>query len=346
MDTTVHEVTPAPAEPAGSSARRILQKLIAANELGPFALLVILLLIFNYASPAFLSTMNVSNMLQFVPELGIMALGMTLLLTAGEFDLSVGSVFGFCPVIMYIFYNLHIMSFEVAFFFTLGLCALIGLANGLLVTKLHMSSFITTIGMMLIVRGIALYASNGFPQATYETQSWIKEGLVGQVAQTGEFNLIASLLWFVGLVLIFHFVLNSTQFGNWIMATGGNLKAARARGVNTDRVKIILFIVCAFLAGLAGAMDALRISAAYPISGTGYEMEIIAMTVIGGTLLAGGRGTIVGTVIGVLLLRVIRNGIIVVGVPGLAYNIFIGVIILLMMALHSGIERRQTGGEG
>ena len=341
----MHEVTAPPDEPAVSWGRRILQKLIAAPELGPAVLLVILLLIFNNASQAFLSPMNVSNMLQFVPELGIMALGMTLLLTAGELDLSIGAVFGFCPVLMYILFNQHLMSIEVAFFVMLGVCALIGLINGLLVTKVHMSSFIATIGMMLIVRGVALYASNGFPQATYETASWIKEMLVGHLGQAGEFELIASLLWFAGLAVILHFVLNNSRFGNWITATGGNVKAARARGVNTDRVKILLFILTAFLAGLAGAMDAFRISAAYPISGTGYELEVIAMTVIGGTLLAGGRGTIIGTVIGVLLLRVIRNGIIVVGVPGLAYNIFVGVIILLMMALHSGIERRQNGGE-
>jgi simple sugar transport system permease protein len=163
------------------------------------------------------------------------------------------------------------------------------------------------------------------------------------VAESGDFTLLASLIWFVVLAVVMHFVLKNTRFGNWILATGGNVKASRARGVNTDRVKVILFVICAVLAGFAGAMDSIRIESAYPISGTGYELEIIAMVVIGGTLLYGGRGTIIGTVIGVLLLRTIRNGIIVVGVPGLAYNIFVGVIIVAMMAVHSLIETSQIG---
>jgi simple sugar transport system permease protein len=322
---------------------RKFRKLMSTREVGPLAILIALSVGFYFANPAFLSTMNISNMLAFVPELGIMALGMTLLLTAGEIDLSVGAMFAFCPVIMFVLYNEGVMPIELAFVVVLLLAALIGLANGLLVTKIKINSLLVTIGMMLIVRGAALYTTDGFPQATWSTETILKDILVGKVGSVGEFTLIASLLWFIALAVILQVVLNSTRFGNWIMATGGNDKAAMARGVNTDRVRINLFILSAFLAGFAGVIDALRIASAYPIAGTGYELEIIAMTVIGGTLLFGGRGTIIGTVIGVFLLRSIRNGIIVVGVPGLAYNIFVGAIILIMMAIHSLIERRQVG---
>jgi simple sugar transport system permease protein len=114
--------------------------------------------------------------------------------------------------------------------------------------------------------------------------------------------------------------------------------------VNIARVKVILFIVSSVMAGLAGVISSIRVSAANPNSGTGYELEVIAMVVIGGTLLTGGRGTIWGTVLGVLILRLMRNGIVMIGVPGLAYNIFIGAIILGMMALHSGLERRHNTG--
>lgn len=320
-----------------------LEKASLVRELGPLVLLVVLAVAFYVADKAFLSTMNVSNMLSVVPTLGIMALGMTLLITSGEMDLSMGAVFGFCPVAMFILYNQGVMAFEVAAGLVLVMALLIGLTNGLLVTKLRTSSFIITIGMMLVVRGIALYISNGFPQATWRVESWIKGVVIGQIAQVGEFKLLSSLLWFIGLVIVLHFVLNNLRFGNWIMATGGNFRAARARGVNTDRVKIILFMLTALLAGFAGIMDSIRVESAYPIAGTGYELEIIAMVVIGGTLLYGGRGTILGTVVGVFLLRTIRNGIIVVGVPGLAYNIFVGAIIIAMMVAHSTIERRQVG---
>ncbi len=322
-----------------------LRRTLEIRELGPLLLLVLFSAGFNFAGPAFLTPMNVSNMLSYVPELGIIALGMTLLITAGEMDLTVGAIFAFCPVLMFIFYNQHVMPLELAFVVVMVLAALIGLVNGLLVTKLHMSSFITTIGMQLVVRGAALYVSNGFPQATWKTATWIKQVIVGEVAKFGDFSILTSLFWFAGLAALAHFILRNTRFGNWLTATGGNVKAASARGVNTDGVKIVLFIVCALAAGFAGIMDTFRIESAYPVSGTGYELEVIAMVVIGGTLLYGGRGSIIGTVIGVFLLRIIRNGIIVVGVPGLAYNIFVGAIILLMMALHATIEHTQTGGD-
>jgi simple sugar transport system permease protein len=139
-------------------------------------------------------------------------------------------------------------------------------------------------------------------------------------------------------------VLSQTKFGNWIQASGGNPGAARARGVNVNATKVALFMLCAGLSALAGVISSIRTSAANPNSGTSYELEVIAMVVIGGTALSGGRGTIIGTVLGVFILRCMRNGIVLIGVPGLAYNIFIGAIILGMMALHYGLERRhQTG---
>jgi simple sugar transport system permease protein len=139
-------------------------------------------------------------------------------------------------------------------------------------------------------------------------------------------------------------VLTQSKFGNWIQAAGGNSVAARARGVNVNGVKVWLFILSAVMSAFAGVISSIRTSAANPNSGTGYELEVIAMVVIGGTALTGGRGTILGTVLGILILRVMRNGIVLVGVPGLAYNIFIGAIILGMMALHSWLERRHQAG--
>ena len=323
--------------------QKIFDKFISSRELWPFTLLILLSLVFYLVKPAFLSTMNIGNMLAFIPELGIIALGMTFLLTGGEFDLSVGSVFGFCPVLMFILYNEGFLPLEIGFFVSFLIAALIGLAIGFFVTKVRISSFLVTIGMMLVVRGCALYISHGFPQSTWQTESFLKTVLVGSV-KIGDFKLYASLIWFILLIGIMYFILNHTKFGNWIMATGGNVQAAKARGIDTDKVKIILFILTSVLAGFAGIIDSLRISSAYPIAGTGYELEIIAMTVIGGTLLFGGRGTVIGTVIGVVLLRSMRNGIIVKGVPGLAYNIFIGAVILIMMTIHSLMERKMAGG--
>jgi simple sugar transport system permease protein len=139
-------------------------------------------------------------------------------------------------------------------------------------------------------------------------------------------------------------MLTQSKAGNWIQAAGGNPDAARARGVKVTQTKIALFVLSAVISAWAGITSSIRVSAANPNSGTGYELEVIAMVVIGGTSLTGGRGTIIGTVIGVLILRTMRNGIVLIGVPGLAYNIFIGGIILAMMALHSWLERRHHAG--
>lgn len=317
------------------------RNLVTRPELGPLLLLVGELVVFTAINPQFLSLGNIGNVLTFTVELGLVALPMTLLMTSGEFDLSVGSLFGFSAVLMWTLLNTGAASLPLAFLAALVVAALIGLVNGWLVTRLKIPSFLVTLGMLLVVRGTALFITSGFPQRTWNAAGHpLAEILVGDFT-IGGLRLYMSLFWFIAVALLLGYVLTRTQVGNWIQAAGGNPGAARARGVPVERTKIALFVLTSVLAGLAGIISSIRTSAANPNSGTGYELEVIAMVVIGGTALSGGRGTIIGTVLGVFILRVMRNGIVLVGVPGLAYNIFIGAIILGMMALHSQLERRQ-----
>lgn len=321
----------------------LLQRLIGRAEFGPFVLLVVLIVVFTSINPAFLSTLNIGNLLAFTPELGMIALGMTMLMTSGEFDLSVGSVFGFSAVVMWTLYNAGTTSLEAGFFIAMGIAVVIGFVNGWFVTKLKIPSFLVTLGMLLVVRGTALYITDGFPQGRWESDSPLLGILAGDF-MVGEFRIFTTLLWFILFALILGYILTQSKWGNWIQASGGNANSARARGVRVSRTKIWLFILTSVLAAFAGIASSIRVSTANPNSGTGYELEVIAMVVIGGTALNGGRGTIIGTVIGVLILRLMRNGIVLIGVPGLAYNIFIGAIILGMMALHSWLERRHNAG--
>jgi simple sugar transport system permease protein len=291
-----------------------------------------------------MSVLNISNTLTFTVELGLIALAMTLLMTAGEFDLSVGSVFGFSAVIMWTIFNAGLAPLWVAFAVAIIIAALIGWVNGVFVTRLNIPSFLVTLGMLLVVRGSALYITSGFPQRPGSAEgSVFADILVGEF-YIGSFRLYASVLWFALFVIITHYLLTLTKAGNWIQASGGNANAARNRGVNVNRTKVLLFMFSAAMAAFAGVISSIRVSTANPNSGTGYELEVIAMVVIGGTVLTGGRGTIIGTVLGVFILRSMRNGIVMIGVPGLAYNIFIGAIILGMMALHSWLERRHNAG--
>ena len=304
-------------------------------------LLIVELVGFWAINPDFLSGQNISNTLAFTVELGLIALTMTLLMTSGEFDLSVGSLFGFSPVLMWTLFNGGLTSLGVAFAIAMVVAALIGLVNGWFVTKLKIPSFLVTLGMLLVVRGTALFITDGFPQRTWSASGqWLAQALVGDF-YVGGFRVYMSLFWFIAAAIALSYVLTETKVGNWILATGGNPDAARARGVNVNATKVALFVLCAVMASLAGVISSIRTSAANPNSGTGYELEVIAMVVIGGTALTGGRGTIIGTVLGIFILRGMRNGIVLIGVPGLAYNIFIGAIILGMMALHSGLERRH-----
>lgn len=320
-----------------------LQKVVSKPEFGPLILLLVEIAAFSARSPAFLSAGNISNVLAFTPELGMITLGMTLLMTAGEFDLSVGSVFGFAPIIMWTLNNTRVAPLEVGFVVAILFAVVIGLANGWFVTYLKIPSFLVTLGMLLVVRGTALYVTDGFPQRTWTAESPLMKILVGEIT-IGDLRIYASLLWFILFAIILGYVLTESKAGNWIQAAGGNPEAARARGVRVTRTKIALFVLTAVISAYAGITSSIRVSAANPNSGTQYELEVIAMVVIGGTALTGGRGTIIGTVLGVLILRIMRNGIVLIGVPGLAYNIFIGGIILAMMALHSWLERRHHAG--
>ncbi len=322
----------------------ILKRFIARPEFGPFVLLLLMIVVFQSINPSFLSPQNISNTLAFTVELGLIALAMTLLMTSGEFDLSVGSVFGFSAVLMWTLFNAGITSLGFAFLITLAVAALIGFVSGIFVTQLKIPSFLVTLGMLLVMRGTALFITDGFPQRTWNAEgSWLAEALVGDFF-IGSFRLYMSLVWFILAVVVLGYILNQSRIGNWIQASGGNPNAAAARGVKVSRVKIGLFMLSSFMAALAGIISSIRTSSANPNSGTGYELEVIAMVVIGGTALMGGRGTIIGTVMGIFILRLMRNGIIMIGVPGLAYNIFIGAIILGMMALHSWLERRHKAG--
>jgi simple sugar transport system permease protein len=245
---------------------------------------------------------------------------------------------------MWTLFNTGAMPLAVAFLIAIVVAAFIGWFNGILVTRQGIPSFLVTLGMLLVVRGTALYTTQGFPQNTWRAENqWLAHVLVGDTTVFGV-RLYMSMLWFIIAAVLTHYVLTQTKVGNWIQASGGNAGAARARGVPVNRVKILLFMFSSMMAAFAGIISSIRTQAANPNSGTGYELEVIAMVVIGGTVLTGGRGTIVGTVLGILILRLMRNGIVLIGVPGLAYNIFIGAIILGMMALHSWLERRHQAG--
>ena len=332
--------------PASLEGPAVIKSLVARPEFGPFVLLVLELVVFSAINPQFMSAGNIGNTLTFTVELGLIALPMTLLMTAGEFDLSVGSVFGFSAVVMWTLFNTGALPARAgvpgrpcwpARLHRLRQRLVRDQAEDPVVPG-HARACCWWCAARRCSSPTASRSAPGAPRASRLAQILVGDFYIGSL------RVYMSLFWFALAALVLGYVLTQTKAGNWIQASGGNPNAARARGVNVERTKIALFMLTSVMSALAGVISSIRTSAANPNSGTGYELEVIAMVVIGGTALMGGRGTIIGTVLGVFILRVMRNGIVLIGVPGLAYNIFIGAIILAMMALHSWLERRHQGG--
>jgi simple sugar transport system permease protein len=300
------------------------------------AIITIATILFFYSlQPAFLSDINVGTLLSITPELGIPALGITVLMIAGEFDLSIGSVFGFVPLFAA---ELMRIGTPVEFAIALALLTsiLIGLIHGIITVKSGIPSFITTLGGMLIWRGAALLITGGQPR--YFRVPEHVAGLTSGTILPPFVN--AQLLWFISIMIILWVMLERTKFGNHIYATGGNKEVARYMGVNTDYIKISCFILSSFLAGLGGIIQSTRLGTALPNQGDGLEFDAIAAAVIGGTSLRGGYGTVIGTVIGEFLGRIIENGLIIIRAPSYYFRLYIGAVLIIAVILNLYMARR------
>jgi simple sugar transport system permease protein len=212
----------------------------------------------------------------------------------------------------------------------------IGFLNGVITTKIGIPSFITTLGTMMAWRGTVLLLSSGFPQS-YQRDLPVAQFFTGKVS-----GFPIQFLWFILFAVIIWIILENTRFGNWTYVTGGNKNAAIAMGIPVDRVKIINFMVLGGLTALAGAIQVFRMGSAYSIAGTGMELSAIGATVIGGTMLAGGSGTIIGTVMGTIIIFSVENIIILSRAPAFWFKTFVGIIVIAAVTAHILIRGRKT----
>ena len=289
------------------SGSKSLKALVASGGLlyVGFAALIV---IFAIVSPVFLTPENFANIGRQTTLVSIMAVGMTLVIISGEFDLSVGAVMALAGVMaalaMQRFGDVWIIGTVAA----LATGAAVGLVNGVLTTWLSIPSFLITLGSLSIARGLALLATGTRPVNILDENYYLifGEGIV--------FGVPVPIIWtvivaFVGIVLLHY-----STFGRQIFATGGNATAARYTGVNTKRVKTICLVIAGLLAGLATLVITARSHAARPDAGAGIELDVIAAVILGGAALAGGRGTIIGALVGSLIIGVLNNGLNLVGV--------------------------------
>ena len=259
----------------GGLARGVLTRLLFIKEAAGIIMLVAISLIFFILSPIFISLDNLRVILHILPELGIVSIGVTLLMISGEFDLSVGSVFALAPILNGFFLNSG-WNPLLAFILPFAGCIGVGALNGIVTTKIRIPSFITTLGSMMILRGLVLLISNGWPFP------WSEKARLYQKIFAADLGIATvSVFWFLALVIIFWIILERSRFGNWMFAVGGSPRAARALGIIPDRVKIINFMIVAGLAALAGMSQYLRLENAQPDAGSSLELDTIASSVIG-----------------------------------------------------------------
>lgn len=315
--------------------RRLLKIYFEKPEFAGIALLVILAVVFQWRSAGvFLSGDNVRGILGILPEVGLVAIGVTLLMICGEFDLSVGSVFALMPMSVAILLESEV-PFWPAVLVGLAIAAAIGFVNGYVTVRFAIPSFITTLGMLFIARSLTVVISGGFPPLLPDdVPSWVFTQFIGPA---GLFRM--SFVWFAGLAAIVAALLSLTNFGNWVKATGGFVDAAASMGIPVIRVKIACFMVCSMLAGFAGLIQVLRLGSPLPSIGEGLELQAVAAAVIGGAALTGGVGTIVGAIVGALLIRVIDNGLVLSQVDANWFKFAIGLLTILAVVANAWLRR-------
>ncbi|MDF2439976.1 MAG: ribose transport system permease protein [Abditibacteriota bacterium] len=311
---------------------------------GYFGLLAILL-ISTLLSPTrdgtniFLGSSNLLNIARFASENGIIAIGMTLVILTAGIDLSVGAVLALCAVGAAACLTRYHLDPFLSIFLMLGLGAIIGAINGLITTRLAIQSFITTLAMMSAARGAASLWANGyaiplqFGTAPGDAPPLFKSLFSGQIV-VGSWEIPAQIFYFIGAGVLATLLLRRTGFGRHVYAVGSNETAARLSGVNVARVKVIVFAISGFLSGLAALLHASLVNQGSHIDGAGYELNAIAAVVIGGTSLSGGSGTIVGSMVGALILSMLDN---ILGLHNIDSNyqlILKGAIIILAVVLQ------------
>lgn len=309
-----------------SRVRETVRGFFSLPEIGILLPLIGFSLLFYLLNPAFLSSSNVGAMLRAVSFIGIIAVGQTLLMIAGELDLSVGSVAGLCAIVAAWLFTHATPSLWLALSGGIFAGMIAGLVNGLMTVKVRLPAFIATLGMLYVARGLTYLITNGYP--IYPIPATLKDfGAADTLGTSWSFLIL------VGLVVVGDIMLRHTIFGSMISATGGNREAARIAGINTDWVKISCFVLVGALSGLAGILLMARINVGQPEIGIGWELDVIAAVVIGGVSLFGGIGTVTGTFIGLIILQVVRSGLVVVGVSTHWQTVAVGVIMMAAVAL-------------
>lgn len=332
-----------PAQDALPSERR-RPAWLRAPAFGATVTLLGVLLVCALVVPNFVSMRSLAGIVNAATLTGIIAIGVTLLMIAGEFDLSVGPVMAMGGFV-FAFYMMRGDSAWIAAPLALAVCALMGLINGLIVRVARIPSFIATLGSAFMYTGVVwAYSGGQMLQTTVDAPAygWLNGRFDALAAALPGANFRTSLPIWLALVLLFQLILVRTRFGNHVFATGGTPEAAAAQGVRIQRVKTICFVLSSTLAGLAGVLLFSQFKTVRIATGTGEEMKAIAAAVVGGTLLTGGWGSIFGSMIGILLISTLRTAVVLLNlISADNFDAIVGVTIVAAAVINQMIRNRS-----
>ena len=325
-----------------SLGRRLLRLFVYQRELTPIVITIGLFVYFVIrAGSTFTDSLSLSSAAGYAGPISAIAVGEVLLLVLAEIDLSAGQVFLFAAWVEYWLHNLG-LPVALAILVSLAVCCGVGAINGLITVRLNVPSFVTTLATNFILFGLVLIYSNDAEASPIPLSA--SKGFSSDLMGAW---LWSEILWVAAITIIGHALLTRTRFGVRIVATGGNLVGAAEAGVPIRRVKVWAFVLCSFLSGLVGIVDAVKYGSLDPGNfGVDYILYAIGACVIGGTALTGGRGTVIGAFIGAILIGVLEDGLTLIGVSTNDFYVWVGVVIIFAMALNAQFDRLIARSRG
>ncbi len=314
--------------------RLLFDRISSFREIGILVPFVLLVIIIGVIRPQLFNSNNMRAVLRGLSLFGITAVGETLVILVGEFDVSVGSIAGFGAITCTWFATAGKFDPIVSIVLALAICGLIGFINGLVVVKLRIKAFIATIAMLYAARGACFVITKGYP--VYPLPPVMRA-----IGSLEPFGTSVAFIAFVVLVVIVELMLRNTVYGRNIFATGTNEKVAKLLGINSAGVKISAFVLSGIFAGLGGILLAFQLRTGDSNIGSGWELQVIAGAAVGGISLYGGAGSMIGTTIGILILAVLNNGLVLLGVETHWQDVAVGLVMIL--AVYMDIIRREKG---
>lgn len=303
------------------------------QRFSPIFILLILIVFMSFASDVFFQTANFINIIRQIAILGVVAMGMTLVILTAGIDLSVGSLMALSAGVMGVAATEWGLGPVPAVMLGLAVGTTMGVINGLVITKGKIQPFIATLGMMVAARGLVLLLTGGLAvRGIPESMLTIGSRFVGRIPQ--------SAFVFAAVAIVGWVLLTKTTLGRNIMAVGGNSEASRTSGIRVDRTKIIVYAICGLFCAIAGFLYMGRVNSVPPLMASGMELQAITAVALGGTSLSGGNGSIVGTVIGVLTIGVLNNGLNLMDVSAAWQQVILGSMIIIVVVLDSWRKRK------